>query len=76
MPSKKSANVQALAKAIRSTREQSGHQQESAARRIGIDRAHYGAIERGEFNVTVDTLVKVADGLDTTCTALFAQAKL
>ena len=52
MPPKKSAEVQALAKAIRSTREQSGYAQESAARRIGVDRSYYGAIERGEFNVT------------------------
>lgn len=76
MPSKKSANVQALAKAIRSTREQSGHRQESAARLVGMARTNYGAIERGEFNVRVDTLVKIAHGLDTTCAALFAQAKL
>jgi DNA-binding XRE family transcriptional regulator len=45
MPPKKSAEVQALAKAIRSTRERSGYAQESAARRIGVDRTYYGAIE-------------------------------
>jgi DNA-binding XRE family transcriptional regulator len=76
MPPKKSAEVQALAKAIRSTRERSGYAQESVARRIGVDRTYYGAIERGTFNVTVETLVKIARGLDTTCAALFALAEL
>ena len=64
MPGKKSAANQTLGKAIRSTREQLGYSQEGFARRAGIDRSYYGAIERGEFNLSVDTVLKIAAVLD------------
>jgi transcriptional regulator with XRE-family HTH domain len=76
MPPKKSAANQRLAKAIRATREQGGHSQEKAARLIGVDRSNLGAIERGEFNVSFDTLVRIAAGLGTTASALCARARL
>jgi transcriptional regulator with XRE-family HTH domain len=76
MPSKKSAADQKLAKAIRTTRERSGQSQEKAARRAGIDRSYFGSIERGEFNVSLDTIVKIAAGLDTKPSALCARARL
>ena len=44
--------------------------------RAGLDRGYYGAIERGEFNITVDTLVKVAAGLEVAVAALFERARL
>jgi transcriptional regulator with XRE-family HTH domain len=74
MPSKKSAANRKLARAIRSRREQRGYTQESAARHIGIDRSYYGAIERGEFNVTLDTLVKIGDGLGASVAELCGRA--
>jgi XRE family transcriptional regulator, regulator of sulfur utilization len=76
MPTKKSASVQKLAKAIRSVRVERGYAQEALAKRAGVDRSYYGAIERGEFNVSLDTMVKVADGLGTTVAALCKRAKL
>jgi transcriptional regulator with XRE-family HTH domain len=76
MPAKKSAAIRALAGAIRSEREQQHHAQESFARHIGMDRSYYGAIERGDFNVGLDTLVRIAKGLDTTVEALCHMAKL
>jgi transcriptional regulator with XRE-family HTH domain len=72
---KRSAANQSLGAAIRSTREERGYSQEAAARRIGIDRGNYGAVERGECNITFDYLVKIAEGLDTTPSALCALAK-
>jgi DNA-binding XRE family transcriptional regulator len=45
---KRSRANQALGSAIRSTREQRGYSQEAFAARAGLDRANYGAIERGE----------------------------
>ena len=57
-------------------RRQTGYAQEPTARRIGVDRSYFGAIERGESNVTVETLVKIARGLDTTCAALLTRAEL
>jgi transcriptional regulator with XRE-family HTH domain len=76
MPSKKSAANQALGEAIRAIREGRGFSQEGTAPRTGIDRSNYGAIERGEANATVDTLVKVAAGLEVPVAALFERAGL
>jgi transcriptional regulator with XRE-family HTH domain len=76
MPAKKSPATQALGKAIRSARESRGYTQEGFARKVGIDRSYYGAIERGEFNLSVDTILKVAAALGMTAGELFGQAKL
>jgi len=76
MPSKKSAPNRALAKAIRFERERQGYAQESFAKHAGMDRSYIGAIERGEFNVTLDTLVKIADGLGTTVAELCQRAEV
>jgi transcriptional regulator with XRE-family HTH domain len=63
MPTKKSAPNLAIGTAIRTLRKAQGATQEAFALKAGLDRSYYGAIERGEFNITVDTLVTVADGL-------------
>jgi hypothetical protein len=41
-----------------------------------VDRSYFGAIERGEFNISLDTIVKIAAGLDTKPSALCARARL
>lgn len=41
-----------------------------------LDRSYYGAIERGEFNVSLSTILKIASGLDTTAAGPFRRAKL
>lgn len=76
MPPKKSASVQKLGKAIRSVRAERGYAQEAFAKRAGVDRSYYGAIERGEFNISFDTLVRIAAGLETTAAALCRRANL
>jgi DNA-binding XRE family transcriptional regulator len=76
MPSKKSAANVALGDACRSARLERGWAQEAFAARAGIDRSYYGAIERGEFNVTLDTIVKVARALEVSVAALLARAGL
>jgi len=78
MPSKKSPANQALGKAIRSARVRRGETQEGFTRRtdVPIDRSYFGAIERGEFNVTLDTIVTVAGGLNLTVAELMKQAGL
>ena len=58
-----SSVTRALGGAIRATRVEQGLTQEAFAIRAGIDRSYLGAVERGEFNVTVDTLARIADGL-------------
>ncbi len=76
MPAKKSAANQALGRAMRAVREERGYPQEAFAHKAGIDRSYYGAIERGEFNVTVDTLCKIAGGLGIKMHELFKRARL
>ena len=76
MPAKKSAANQALGKAIRAIRKQQGYTQESFALKAEVDRSYYGAIERGEFNITVDTIMTVATGLSVSAAQLFERAGL
>jgi transcriptional regulator with XRE-family HTH domain len=74
MPPKKSKANRALGDAIRTIRSQQGQTQESFAIKAGIDRSYYGALERGEFNMTVDTLVTVADGLGVSAWEIWKRA--
>jgi transcriptional regulator with XRE-family HTH domain len=76
MPSKKSKANQKLGGSIRSIREQKRYSQERFARHAGFERSNYGAIERGEFNVRPDTIVKLAAGLDMTVAALCEKARI
>jgi transcriptional regulator with XRE-family HTH domain len=76
VPSRKSPANQALGKAIQAVRKQQGYTQESFALKADIDRSYYGAIERGEFNVTVDTVMTIAAGLGVSAAELFKDAKL
>jgi transcriptional regulator with XRE-family HTH domain len=73
---KKSAASQALGRAIRVARLERGLPQEAMAARAGIDRSYFGAIERGEFNVSLDTITKLAAALETTAAKLLAGARL
>jgi transcriptional regulator with XRE-family HTH domain len=76
MPSKKSAASVALGNAIRAARKAGGYTQEKFAGEVDIDRSYYGAIERGEFNLTVDTVLKITAGLQITASELFQRAGL
>jgi DNA-binding XRE family transcriptional regulator len=75
-PAKTSAAHHKLANAIRSTREQTGHSQEKAARLAGVERSYFGCVERGEVNISVGMLVRIAAGLNTTASELCARARL
>jgi transcriptional regulator with XRE-family HTH domain len=57
-------------------RAERGLPQETFARHVGLDRSYYGAIERGEFNVTLDTITKIAAGLRLPAWELLKRAKL
>jgi transcriptional regulator with XRE-family HTH domain len=63
-----------LAQAIRARREILKFSQESFADSIGMHRAYYSAIERGERNITIDTLERVSVGLQTTIATLATDA--
>jgi transcriptional regulator with XRE-family HTH domain len=76
MPAKKSVANQTLGEAIRSARKHGRYTQEGFTRRANLDRSYYGAIERGEFNLSVDTVLKIAAALEMTAGELFGRAKL
>jgi transcriptional regulator with XRE-family HTH domain len=76
MPTKKSTANQTFGHAIRAMRKKKGYTQETFALKADIDRSYYGAIERGEFNVTVDTIMTIALGLGVSAAELFKRAKL
>jgi transcriptional regulator with XRE-family HTH domain len=48
---------------IRRLRKECGFTQDAFADRAGLNRAHMGEIERGESNVTIQTLKVIADTL-------------
>jgi transcriptional regulator with XRE-family HTH domain len=76
MPAKKSPGVQALGEAIRSARTERGYAQEAFAAHVGLDRSYFGAVERGEFNITMDTLTTITAGLGIRASTLLRRAGL
>jgi transcriptional regulator with XRE-family HTH domain len=52
-----------MGRALRARREGAGMSQDQFADHIDMHRAYYAAIERGEKNVTLKTLKRLADGL-------------
>lgn len=59
-----------LGKRIRSLRRAAGISQDRLALACGLDRGYMGRIERGEMNISVVTLYKIADGLGCTASEL------
>ena len=64
MATQKSVVTIAFGAAVRSMRVERAYSQEGFAAHAGMDRSNYGAIERGEFNVSLSTILKIADGLE------------
>lgn len=69
-------DMRALGRTIRAIRCERGYSQESFAAQAGIDRSYVGAIERGEFNFTIHTLLRVSAGLGVSAAHLLKRAKL
>jgi transcriptional regulator with XRE-family HTH domain len=76
MPRQKTAVNEAVGRAIRDARKQQGYTQEAFALAAGLDRSYMGAIERGEFNLTLETLLKVTAELGISASALLSRAGL
>jgi transcriptional regulator with XRE-family HTH domain len=66
----------ALGGAIRDLRLKHGLSQEGFADEVGIDRSYAGGIERGEHNVAIVNLIKIAAALNITLGQLIQKAKL
>ena len=54
---------QILAANIRALRSSSGLSQEELASQVGVHRTYLGAVERGERNITLLTLERIAEAL-------------
>lgn len=65
-----------LGEQIRRLREAAGISQEAFAAQANIDRAAYGKLERGEVNLTLLTLARVAVTLDVELAMLFEGVKM
>lgn len=63
-----------LGQAIRARRLELSLSQEGLAHLTGIDRSHMGKIERGERNVTILNIERVAAALQTTPSQLLSGA--
>ena len=62
--------------AIKDLRLKAGLSQEAFADELGIDRSYVGGIERGEHNVALVNLLKIATTLNMTLAQLVHKAKL
>lgn len=61
-----------LGNRVRELRLKKGFSQESFADHCGLHRTYMGGIERGERNLTIQTIFTVARGLELTLSALLA----
>ena len=61
-----------LGKRIRELRLKKGFSQESFADHCGLHRTYMGGIERGEHNLTIQTALTIARGLEITLSRLLA----
>lgn len=77
-PSPSYAGAEMLVKlgiAIRRTRKEQGISQEQLALSADLDRSYVGGVERGEHNLTIMTLAKLADALGVNPIELFPHLK-
>jgi transcriptional regulator with XRE-family HTH domain len=66
----------AFAKAVKMTRREVGLSQLALGRASGLHITHISLIERGLRNLSLETLVKLAHGLETTPAELVGRARL
>lgn len=62
--------------AVRDLRKQQGLSQEAFADLVGVDRSYMGGIERGEHNVALINIQRIATALDLKISALMEHSHL
>lgn len=71
-----SPTLVSIGRAIRATRKAQALSQEELALACELDRSYVGGIERGEHNLTVLNLIKIASTLSVSGADLLKQAKV
>jgi transcriptional regulator with XRE-family HTH domain len=66
----------ALGRAVRQLREERDLSQEALANQVGVHRTYMGSIERGERNVGLNNILRIAEALDVSGASLLARAGL
>ena len=64
-----------LGRAIRQLRENAGQSQESFADAVGLHRTYIGSVERGERNLSLDNIARIAAGLGISASKLLMEAE-
>jgi transcriptional regulator with XRE-family HTH domain len=72
----KAKELVSFGKAVRALRLEKGWSQEALADYAGIDRSYIGGIERGEHNLALMNLIKIASTLGIKAASLLEVAKL
>jgi transcriptional regulator with XRE-family HTH domain len=65
----------AFGDALRELRKERGISQEGLALKSGLNRGYYGDVERGERNVSLANMLKIADALEIPVSAAHARAE-
>lgn len=68
---RKSPHLVAVGQRIRELRLSRGHSQEGFANLVGLDRSYFGGVERGERNIAVLNLIRIALALEVELGELF-----
>jgi transcriptional regulator with XRE-family HTH domain len=69
-------SLRKLGDTIRKHRANLGVSQEAFADQVGMHRTYYSAVERGERNITLKTLLRIAQGLKVRLEDLMADANM
>ena len=65
--------TQTIGRKLRQYRQKQGYSQEALADRAGLHPTYIGQVERGEKNITVETLGKITAALEIPITAVFEE---
>jgi transcriptional regulator with XRE-family HTH domain len=65
----------AFGTAIRELRKEKGIAQERLALKSGLNRGYYGDVERGQRNVSLANILKIANALEVPASAIFARSE-
>lgn len=73
---KKGKLNQAVGRSLRAHRERLGYSQEGYAHELGVDRAYWARIERGEMNLSLDRIEALSEQIGIDAIQLFGEQTL